>query len=134
MTNYEKEQIKTLRLQGHGYVKIGQMLGLSNNTVRSFCRRNGLDGDTPKNTVFCQHCGKRIKVVPKRKPRKFCSDDCRTAWWNSHLDCVNRKAVYDFTCACCGEAFTAYGNRNRKYCSHRCYIAGRFGKGCATSE
>ena len=42
MTDLQKEQIKTLRLQGIGYVKIGEMLGISDNTVRSFCRRNGL--------------------------------------------------------------------------------------------
>ena len=134
MTTYEMEQIKTMRLQGLGYMKIGQTLGISHNTVRSFCRRNGLSGDAPKNVTLCQHCGKPIKVIPKRKPRKFCSDACRTAWWNSHLDSVNRKAVYHFICACCGEPFTAYGNQNRKYCSHRCYIAGRFGKECAAND
>ena len=46
----------------------------------------------------------------------------------------NRKAVYHFVCACCGEPFTAYGNENRKYCSHSCYIAGRFGKECAAND
>ena len=56
MTDLQKEQIKTLRLQGIGYVKIGEMLGISDNTVRSFCRRNGL-GDAAKNTVACKHCG-----------------------------------------------------------------------------
>ena len=93
MTDLQKEQIKTLRLQGISYVKIGEMLGISDNTVRSFCRRNGL-GDAAKNTVACKHCGKLIKIIPKQKPRKFCSDACRTAWWNSHPDCVDRKAVY----------------------------------------
>ncbi len=127
MTNHEKEQIQALRLQGYGYLKIGQLLGLSNNTVRSFCRRNGLDGSTPQNTVLCKNCGKPTKVLPKRKPRVFCSDACRTAWWNSHLDCVKKKAVYTFVCAYCGKDFTAYGNQGRKYCSHGCYIAHRFG-------
>ena len=85
MTDLQKEQIKTLRLQGIGYVKIGEMLGISDNTVRSFCRRNGL-GDAAKNTVACKHCGKLIKIIPKQKPRKFCSDACRTAWWNFVYD------------------------------------------------
>ena len=100
MTDLQKEQIKALRLQGIGYVKIGEILGISDNTVRSFCRRNGL-GD---------------------------SDTCRTAWWNSHPDCVDRKAVYAYTCAHCGKPFTAYGNKERKYCSHGCYISDRFGE------
>ena len=93
MTDLQKEQIKTLRLQGIGYVKIGEMLGISDNTVR-----------------------------------KFCSDACRTAWWNSHPDCVDRKAVYAYTCAHCGKPFTAYGNKERKYCSRNCYISDRFGE------
>lgn len=129
MTDLQKEQIKTLRLQGISYVKIGEMLGISDNTVRSFCRRNGL-GDAAKNTVACKHCGKLIKIIPKQKPRKFCSDACRTAWWNSHPDCVDRKAVYAYTCAHCGKPFTAYGNKERKYCSHNCYISDRFGEEC----
>lgn len=126
MTDQQKELIRTMRLSGIGYVKIGETLGISDNTVRSFCRRNGLS-DTAKNTVSCKQCGKLIKVIPKRKPRIFCSDSCRTAWWNGHQDCVARKAVYEYTCTHCGKQFTAYGNAGRKYCSHACYIAHRFG-------
>lgn len=131
MTDLQRKQIKLLRLQGISYVKIGEMLGISDNTVRSFCRRNGL-GHTAKNSIACKQCGKLIKIVLKQKPRKFCSDACRTAWWNSHLDYVNRKAIYEYTCAHCGKPFTAYGNKGRKYCSHECYIADRFGeeRGC----
>ena len=125
MTVLQKEQIKTLRLQGISYVKIGEMLGISDNTVRSFCRRNGL-GDTAKNTVACKQCGKLIKIVPKRKPRKFCCDACRVSWWNSHPEAVTRKAVYSFLCPICGNEFTAYGNAGRKYCSRSCYIKARF--------
>ena len=134
MTELQKEQIRAMRLQNIGYMKIGNTLGISVNTVRSFCRRNGLDGKSSMPTVKCKQCGKPIKLLPKRKTRKFCSDACRTAWWNSHLDCVDRKAVYHFTCGCCGVEFTAYGNRNRKYCSRQCYLAHRFGKECGCHE
>lgn len=44
MTNQQRNQIRTMRLQGAGYIKIGKILGISDNTVRSLCRRNGLDG------------------------------------------------------------------------------------------
>lgn len=128
MTYLQKEQIIAMRLQGAGYVKIGQALGISHNTVRSFCRRNGLDGNTGKNAIRCQQCGKPIKIIPKQKPRKFCSDRCRANWWNNHRDQVKQKAFYHFTCSTCGREFTAYGNAHRKYCSHKCYIADRFGK------
>ena len=93
MTNQQKEQIRTMRLQGAGYIKIGKALGISDNTVRSFCRRNGL-GENAKNVVSCKQCGKLIKIIPKQKPKKFCSDSCRNAWWNGHQECVTRKAVY----------------------------------------
>lgn len=127
MTDLQKEQIKTLRLQGIGYVKIGEMLGISDNTVRSFAAAT-VWVMRQRTTIACKHCGKLIKIIPRQKPRKFCSDACRTAWWNSHPDCVDRKAVYAYTCAHCGKPFTAYGNKERKYCSHNCYISDRFGE------
>lgn len=127
MTNVQKQQIITLRKQGYGYIKIGHILDISNNTVRSFCSRNDLDGGNTR-TQSCKQCGKSIKRASGRKPKKFCSDACRMLWWNKHLDSVNRKAVYQFTCACCGNSFSAYGNKNRKYCGHACYIAGRYQK------
>lgn len=133
MTNQQKEQIRTMRLQGVGYIKIGKALGISDNTVRSFCRRNGL-GDKSKNAVACKQCGKLIKNIPKQKPKKFCSDACRNTWWNEHRDCVNRKANYEYICTCCGRNFTAYGNNHRKYCSHACYITDRFRKGHISDE
>ena len=68
MTNQQRNQIRTMRLQGVGYVKIGKILGISDNTVRSFCRRNGL-GDKSKNAVACKQCGKLIKIIPKQKPK-----------------------------------------------------------------
>lgn len=133
MTDLQKEQIKTMRLQGIGYVKIGENLGISDNTVRSFCRRKGL-GDTVKNRAVCKQCGKLMKIVPKQKPKQFCSDSCRNAWWNAHLDCVNKTAYYEHVCKHCGVAFSAYGNNHRKYCSHACYIADCFGKECVHDE
>jgi hypothetical protein len=78
-------------------------------------------------TCCCKQCGKLIKIIPKRKPKIFCSDECRAEWWNTHPENVQRKAVYHFTCAHCGKPFTAYGNKGRKYCCHQCYIADRFG-------
>lgn len=122
MTDAQKRQIHDLRQRGFGYMKIGQMMGISDNTVRSYCRRSRL----PKNTTICPQCGKGVKRLSGRKPRKFCSDTCRTAWWNSHLDQVERKAIYQFICANCGKEFSAYGNDHRKYCSRACYIAHRF--------
>lgn len=128
MNQLQANEIIRLRCKGLGYTKIAQELGLSENTIRSYCRRHGLNAEALKNTSFCEQCGKAIVQKAKCKPRKFCSDTCRTQWWNSHLEQVNRKAIYSFICAYCGKPFESYGNRRRKYCSHDCYIKARFGK------
>nr|WP_289698180.1 RNA polymerase subunit sigma-70 [Enterocloster clostridioformis] len=134
MTNDQKEKIAELRAAGFGYANIASALGLTKNQVVSYCHRNGLTGEKATKKAagrpdvgICRNCGKPVVQVPGRKQVKFCSDDCCQSWWNKHPEAVNRKAIYSFTCACCGKPFTAYGNRNRKYCSHACYIAGRFG-------
>ena len=77
-------------------------------------------------TTACENCGREIQQIAKRKKKRFCCDKCRNEWWNSHLDQVKRKAVYDFRCPCCGKEFHIYGDKRRKYCSHECYIADRF--------
>ena len=64
-------------------------------------------------------CGKEVVQPGGRKEKKFCSDKCRNKWWNSNLDKVNRKANYEFICPHCKKPFSAYGNKNRKYCSHQ---------------
>jgi endogenous inhibitor of DNA gyrase (YacG/DUF329 family) len=125
MTDEQKQQIIALRRDGAGYGSIANQLGLSINTVKSFCRRHSLAA--PPTDSLCEQCGRPIAQNPGRKRKRFCCDACRNKWWNSHLDLVKRKAVYIFTCPTCGKEFTVYGNSRRKFCSHACYIAYRFG-------
>lgn len=137
MTGLQKNRIREMKAGGCGYVRIAQELGISENTVKSFCRRNGLNrvaagtaalpGGGDKSACPC--CGAEVRQNPGRKAKRFCSDKCRNAWWNSHMNQVQRKAHYEFVCACCKKPFTAYGNAGRKYCSHECYIKDRFGGG-----
>ena len=131
MTNEQRAAIKEYRNNGYGYKKISRLTGICESTVKTFCRRNGLGGNTQEPTSetekTCINCGKPIVQYPGRKEKKFCSDSCRNRWWNSHLNLVKRKAMYEFVCPTCGKTFSAYGNRNRKYCSHECYIEDRFG-------
>ena len=129
MTNEQKERITALRYQGYGYSKIAGALSVSVNTVKSYCRRNGLDSDTLGNSAACKQCGKPITIKEKYKLRQFCSDKCRALCWNSHQHKSREKTIYQFICEKCGAAFESHGNKNRKYCSHDCYIAARFGKG-----
>ena len=137
MTDSQKREIANLRANGNGYGKIALALGISQNTVKSYCRRNNI-GAGPvsateaveplkKGASFCECCGKEIHQVFGHKIKRFCSDACRNKWWNSHLDLVKRKAVYKYKCPGCGREFEVYGNSRRKYCSHECYIADRFG-------
>ena len=132
MTDKQRTQIKDYRKEGYGYKKISQLTGVCENTVKSFCRRNGLGGNAgsmklASNESLCKCCGVPVKQTPGRKQKIFCSDHCRNKWWNAHLSLVNRKAYYEYTCPTCGKVFTVYGNANRKYCSHECYITNRFG-------
>jgi endogenous inhibitor of DNA gyrase (YacG/DUF329 family) len=138
MTEEQKLQIIKLRADGYGYIRVAQMLGISENTVKSFCRRYNLTGKatveltkTPilsgERIHLCMSCGVAVKQNPGRKEKKFCSDKCRMKWWNNNLDSVKRKAVYEYICPHCEKSFTVYGNSHRKYCSHECYVAERFG-------
>lgn len=140
MTEEQQLQIKKLRANGYGYIKVAQALGVSENTVKSFCRRNNLTGkaavEASKTRIpaddgkhLCMCCGLFVVQNPGRKEKKFCSDKCRMKWWNKNLDKVKRKAVYEYICPYCGKPFTVYGNSHRMYCSHECYVAARFGGG-----
>ena len=132
MTDTQRAQIIALRKKGQGYKKIAKLTGISENTVKSYLRRKQISDDILARSIqagVCPTCGATLICIPGKKPKKFCSDRCRMRWWNTHLDQVNRKANYDFTCPACKKTFTVYGNANRKYCCHACYIADRFGGG-----
>ena len=127
MTDAQKIKIGNLRAAGLGYKRIAEQMGISENTVKTYCRRHNLGGNAVENKAVnkdmaaCLCCGLPIKQNPGRKKKKFCSDKCRNKWWNANLDKVNRKAIYSFECLTCKSPFTAYGNAKRKYCCLKCY-------------
>jgi len=136
MTGLQKQRIEYLRGKGESYAVIAAELGISTNTVKSYCRRNNLGvgyiAELPTETEeACENCGKPLQHTPGSKHKRFCSDKCRLLWWKTHPESMNQKAVYNFTCANCDIVFSAYGNKTRKYCSHDCYVNHRFGKGAA---
>lgn len=130
MTDLQKEQIVTLRGQGYGYKKIGHLMGMSVNTVKTFCKRNALGcavTNQPCNTEkVCKCCGAVLVQTPRRKRRVICSDACRTKWWNAHPELVTHRSERQVICGNCGQTFSVTKNSTRKYCSHNCYIADRF--------
>lgn len=127
MTNTQKDRIAYMRGKGESYSGIAKTLGISENTVKSYCRRNNLGAEftagqpIAETTAPCANCGHPLSQTPGAKKLRFCSDKCRMAWWNTHPEAVNRKAVYSFTCASCGAEFESYGNNRRKYCSRACF-------------
>lgn len=127
----QKRAILTMREQGEAYSKIANALGLSLNTVKSICRRNGViidhsDWSQNKDHVLCRCCGKPLEYSKsKGKNKLFCSNKCRYTWWNSR----RRKQPYYLICERCGKQFISFGNRNRKYCGRECYTLSRYGDG-----
>ena len=62
MTNEMKAAIAEFRKNGLGYKKIGQLTGVSVNTIKTYCQRNGLGGTAVSalpvgNGTVCKCCG-----------------------------------------------------------------------------
>ncbi len=76
----------------------------------------------------CKYCGMDIIQFATGRRKKFCSVECRRAWWAEHpeMSKKNPKSIYRKKCLHCGKRFKVYGNKNRKFCSHDCYIKNRF--------
>lgn len=135
MTNIQKEQIQKMRQEGQSYSKIALNLGISENTIKSYCRRKNLGANkiTKQSReqeihTLCKHCGKSLMQGTRGQPKKFCSDNCRREWWKINDTKYERKAFYKLKCIGCGKEFESYGNKSRKFCGHTCYINYRFKK------
>ncbi|WP_422482033.1 RNA polymerase subunit sigma-70 [Pleomorphochaeta sp. DL1XJH-081] len=135
MTEPQKRQIQEMRQLGWNYKRIATTLCLPEGTVKSYCirttRKGILPAIVPTQESSCKQCGIHIEQVPKRKRKTFCSKACSQKWWNTHLYLVDRssKALHHFTCPTCGKRYSVYGNADRKYCSHECYINARYYQG-----
>jgi ribosomal protein S27E len=139
LTAHQAQQIQTLRAQGQGYRAIATAVGLTRDDVRNHCRGHGLETPTapataappivaPHSPTCCPACGQHLTQPRTGRKRKYCSDACRRAWWAQHPEALHRgeAALYPVTCAHCGQTFTAYGNRSRRFCGLPCYFASRF--------
>lgn len=130
MTQEQKILILHYREQHMTYRQIGEKLGLSPDTVKTFCRRNTPQEDRTEASASsqCRNCGAPVHPLPGRRERLFCSPACRTAYWRKH-NLLGKDPRY---CAGCGALLTG-GSTSRKYCSHACYIRHRFGSSAAPS-
>lgn len=138
MTPQQEEQIRLLRSQGVGYRNIGNLVHLSRDAVRNYCKSHKLSGyqtavrvnirKMMEDKTVCSYCGAPLEQSHTGRPKRFCGDACRTKWWAQNRDAiqVNPKAVYRFECKYCRKPFTAYGNQKRIYCCHDCYVKDRY--------
>lgn len=119
MTLEEKIKVRELRLKSQSYSQIASETGISINTIKAFCSRNGIV-DALNRKGLCLTCGKSLKKT-KYKPKKFCSDSCRNTWWNKRRYLRRNDQIEEYTCIVCGEKFFDYRSEGRKYCSQACY-------------
>lgn len=86
MTASQRERIAEMRLHNYSYSFIGRALDLPTNTVKSYCRRQGLVAEGPRKTkaekngaVLCRNCHRPLSEMV-RKDAAFCSDSCRAEY------------------------------------------------------
>ena len=133
MTAQQKNEILRLRAQGVDYAGIAGQMGMPTNTVKTFCWRYQQTAAKPVDPFKdvppgqCPQCGIMIDQVPRQKPRRFCCDQCRRAWWNANRNLMKHRSNYITVCSYCGVRFDHRGDTKRRYCSHSHYIAARFG-------
>lgn len=127
LSQHQKDSIMAFRYEGCSYQTIADTLNLSANTVKSFCRRNTLKTtqDDAATENICKNCGTPLVQTAGAKPKIFCSDNCRYAWWNRQRS----RRPYQLTCCHCGRMFISFGNRKRKFCGRECYNLSRYGEG-----
>lgn len=78
MSKADRKEIERMRMDGYGPTRIARELGLSVNTVKSHIRRN----PSLRNAVYCLQCGRAVSQTPGRRKKKFCSNTCRSQYWN----------------------------------------------------
>ena len=85
MNDEQRQKIKGMRLQGLGYKRIVDTIGLTRDSFRGYCRRNGLDGygkeliKEHKNIIeeeflfiLCRNCGSPLEQNKLGRNRKYC--------------------------------------------------------------
>lgn len=138
MDSQQADRIRELRIKGEGYRSIAREVGLTRDIVRNYCKSHGLDGyaevlisnmrEQIQLGKSCLRCGKELEQPHTGRKKKFCSDRCRREWWKEHPERITRRetAYYKSVCVYCGREFKTYGNKDRRYCSHNCYVRDRF--------
>ena len=123
MTDTQRNEIQRLKQAGMACAAIAEMMDLPISTVKSFFRRQ----NSVTTGSACKQCKKPIDTL-HHPDRRFCSDSCRTKWWNNHQ---KQAAPFIGVCKHCQGKFHMRRRADKVYCSHACYIADRCAKGDA---
>lgn len=81
--------------------------------------------------VECAYCGNPFEA--KRCTTRWCSQACRFRVWRERNP-KPAKPVREQRCDQCGEAFTAIGERKRRFCSPQCSISAQNGARPTTQD
>ena len=122
MLQNKSAEIERLRIEGIGYRRIAARLGISENTVKSYLKRNKQKQRSEELLKTCKQCGKVIEQQPHKRKKEFCSDYCRSRWWRKNADLsIGDKAVQK-KCPMCNKPFFVYRSEKRSFCSRECYL------------
>ena len=116
MTELEEKRIWDLRAKGKTYKEISFELNLPIGTVKTYCTRNDVGSGK------CRYCSKSIVQIPGRKRKKFCSDSCRTKWWNLNRRIKKHRFIKPKICEHCGSSFLPIKRPTQKFCCRECYL------------
>jgi transposase len=129
VTDTQKKTIGELRAKGQGYREIAEELGISINTIKSYCQRSGLTGSkdhggtqTGEREKTCKQCGAVLQQHPNMKTKTFCSAECRIRWWSKNRSQSAGASTVEKRCKQCGRSFRSHASAERKFCGHACYV------------
>ena len=117
MTKKEKVTIYRLKRKGYTAADISKVTGVPYGTIRSVFSRH----PEYKEEGVCQCCGKHFEITIINPFKRFCSKECKQAYWNNNRKIEHRKSTVKQICPCCGQEFINYGIKEQIYCSRDCY-------------
>ena len=122
MTTEEATKIMKMHKDGKGYKTISKELNIPVPSIVSFIKRHQND----KGKAWCAFCGEEMKPQVGNRIKRFCSDKCRSKYWNHRKRIEGRKSSIKRICECCGLPFIDFQNRGRRFCSRSCYLRKRY--------
>ena len=116
MTKEQQQAIIRLKNGGLSLSQISSRLGIPRNTVKSYCQRVAAAAKgTAEGKGICEQCGLPLRYRENHTRPRFCSDKCRTAWWNAHPEHLSTASMVEVRCVCCGTSFHSFSSRHRSY-------------------